>query len=158
MKRQKRITDFLKINGITNIKFNIVSKTLAEYKHVGTRISVPEAANPNEYHKGTLGGFAFFNKEKEASSCALFSRHVALGCSSKLYVDGENGQLTELGEILEDTLQHGSYDIAAAKIHDHHVPHCDVQFKNSEGVQRPGKLYTQATSIDLQAIIFPLLS
>ncbi|XP_045181500.2 uncharacterized protein LOC123540483, partial [Mercenaria mercenaria] len=150
MRRQKRITDFLNRNGITNIKFNIVSKSVEEYKHIGARIRVPEAAKPTEYHKGTLGGFALFNKQNETASCALFSRHVALGCSEKLYVQEDDEQLTELGEILEDTLQHGSYDIAAAKIHDHLVQHCDVQFKNSEDYQRPGTLYTQASSIDLQ--------
>ncbi|XP_053388822.1 uncharacterized protein LOC128551898 [Mercenaria mercenaria] len=154
MSRQKRITDFLNRNGITNIKFNIVSKTLAEYKHVGARIRVHAAAQQTEYRNGTLGGFASFNKEKETSSCVLFSRHVAHGCSAKVYVDGENGQPTELGEILQDTLQDGSYDIAAAKIHDHHVPQCDVQFKNSENAPLPGKLYTPAANIDLQAIIF----
>ncbi|XP_053381815.1 uncharacterized protein LOC128549280 [Mercenaria mercenaria] len=150
MRRQKHITEFLERNGVTKIKFNIVSKSVAEYKRVGARISVPRAAQPTLYRKGTLGGFASFSRGKDESSCALFSQHVALGCSAKLYVDGDNGKLTEFGEILEDTLQIGSYDIAAAKIHDHHVPQCDVQFKNSENAPLPGKLNTPATNIDLQ--------
>ncbi|XP_053389095.1 uncharacterized protein LOC128552108 isoform X2 [Mercenaria mercenaria] len=150
IEREKHITDFLKRNGITNIKFNIISKTLAEYKHECAMKSVSEAAEPSVYHYGTLGGFASFSKETETTSCALFSRHVALGCSSKLYVDGENGQPIELGEILEDTLKDGMYDIAAAKIHDHQVQHCDVQFKNSKNVPLPGKLHTKSSSIDLQ--------
>ncbi|XP_053382518.1 uncharacterized protein LOC128549571 [Mercenaria mercenaria] len=149
MDRKERITKFLEKHGINDIKLNIVSESVAEYKRVGAGISIPKTEEGTEYHKGTLGGFASFSKEKETSSCALFSRHVAHGCIAKVYVDGENGKMTELGEILEDTLQAGSYDIAAAKIHDHHVPQCEVEFKNSENTPLPGRLYSPAT-IDLQ--------
>ncbi|XP_053388800.1 uncharacterized protein LOC128551887 isoform X2 [Mercenaria mercenaria] len=149
IKRQKGIEDFLERNGITNVKFNIVSKRVTEYKSVGAMVSTPTIGQPEGYRSGTLGGFASLNKANKVTSCALFSRHVALGCKLKLYVD-DNGQRKELGEILEDTLQDGSYDIAAAKIHAEQVSNCDVEFKNSENTPRPGKLYTATANINLQ--------
>ncbi|XP_053390980.1 uncharacterized protein LOC128553818 [Mercenaria mercenaria] len=145
--RERRIRDFLCARNINNVKFNFVSPKLAKYSYVGAKVGFKCGSI---MQTGTLGCFAKHSRCNKSDLCALFSKHVAQGCSEKILIRDEDQQFTTFGTLLSDTFVDGGHDIAAAKVNSNHLSSCDMGFKNDEGEKAPGELYNIGDTTNLQ--------
>ncbi|XP_053382530.1 uncharacterized protein LOC128549573 isoform X3 [Mercenaria mercenaria] len=136
--REKRIQKMLSNYGITDIRFNFVSPSLDQYNYVGANIA---AKCETGTKMGSLGCFAIHEKDNESSLCALFSKHVAQGCSPEIYVKDKDQKLESFGILLSDTYVDGGHDIAAARINSQCISSCDKQFKNMKEEKVPAELH-----------------
>lgn len=104
---------------------------------------------PDDYHKGTLGGFVreINNKRK---IYALTCNHIFPLVDQPAYIDGFQG-LNKIGTCIFTTREN-SCDFAAIEIADSFADECDVAIRRDDKKRVNAKLYTE--SLENHGIVF----
>uniref|UniRef100_A0A8W8NZT4 Ig-like domain-containing protein n=1 Tax=Magallana gigas TaxID=29159 RepID=A0A8W8NZT4_MAGGI len=151
---EKRVKkELMKINNkfFEKFRLEIEKRILLQKQTLMQGDQIMSGLPPDDYHKGTLGGFVreINNKRK---IYALTCNHILPLLDQPAYIDGYQG-LNKVGACVFTTKEN-SCDFAAVEIADSFTDECDVAIRRDDKKRVNARLYTE--SLENHGIVFKI--